>query len=68
MGASHEFRDGRTVSPRAQPRPRRSPAGEAGGALQRQMIFWLAATIGVLARFALRRYLASSLYTGGKSG
>ena len=28
----------------------------------------LAATIGVLARFALRRYLASSLYTGGKSG
>ena len=28
----------------------------------------LAATIGVLARFALRRYLESSLYTGGKSG
>jgi predicted PurR-regulated permease PerM len=28
----------------------------------------LAATIGVLARFALRRYLDSSLYTGGKSG
>jgi len=28
----------------------------------------LAATIGVLVRFALRRYLASSLYTGGKSG
>jgi predicted PurR-regulated permease PerM len=28
----------------------------------------LAATIGVLARFALRRYLASSLYTGEKSG
>jgi predicted PurR-regulated permease PerM len=27
----------------------------------------LAATIGVLVRFALRRYLASSLYTGGKS-
>jgi len=26
----------------------------------------LAATIGVLARFALRRYLESSLYTGGK--
>jgi hypothetical protein len=28
----------------------------------------LAATIGVLARFALRRYLESSLYTGEKSG
>lgn len=28
----------------------------------------LAATIGVLARFALRRYLESSLYTGGKTG
>lgn len=28
----------------------------------------LAATIGVLARFALRRYLESSLYTGGKPG
>lgn len=28
----------------------------------------LAATIGVLTRFALRRYLASSLYTGEKSG
>jgi predicted PurR-regulated permease PerM len=28
----------------------------------------LAATIGVLMRFALRRYLESSLYTGGKSG
>ncbi len=28
----------------------------------------LAATIGVLARFALRRYLESSIYTGGKSG
>jgi predicted PurR-regulated permease PerM len=28
----------------------------------------LAATIGVLTRFALRRYLESSLYTGGKSG
>ena len=28
----------------------------------------LAATIGVLARFALRRYLESSLYTGGTSG
>jgi len=28
----------------------------------------LAATIGVLVRFALRRYLASSLYTGEKSG
>jgi len=28
----------------------------------------LAATIGVLARFALRRYLASSLYTGEKTG
>ena len=27
----------------------------------------LAATIGVLARFALRRYLESSLYTGEKS-
>jgi predicted PurR-regulated permease PerM len=27
----------------------------------------LAATIGVLVRFALRRYLESSLYTGGKS-
>jgi predicted PurR-regulated permease PerM len=26
----------------------------------------LAATIGVLVRFALRRYLESSLYTGGK--
>jgi len=28
----------------------------------------LAATIGVLARFALRHYLDSSLYTGEKSG
>ncbi|MFN3659183.1 MAG: AI-2E family transporter [Pseudolabrys sp.] len=28
----------------------------------------LAATIGVLARFAMRRYLASSLYTGEKTG
>jgi len=28
----------------------------------------LAATIGVLARFALRRYLESSLYTGDKAG
>ncbi len=28
----------------------------------------LAATMGVLSRFALRRYLASSLYTGGRSG
>jgi predicted PurR-regulated permease PerM len=28
----------------------------------------LAATIGVLVRFALHRYLESSLYTGGKSG
>jgi predicted PurR-regulated permease PerM len=28
----------------------------------------LAATVGVLARFALRRYLESSLYSGGKSG
>ena len=28
----------------------------------------LAATIGVLARFALQRYLESSLYTGGTSG
>jgi predicted PurR-regulated permease PerM len=28
----------------------------------------LAATVGVLTRFALRRYLESSLYTGGKSG
>jgi predicted PurR-regulated permease PerM len=28
----------------------------------------LAATIGVLARFALRRYLESTLYTGGKPG
>ena len=28
----------------------------------------LAATIGVLTRFALRRYLQSSLYTGGKLG
>ncbi len=28
----------------------------------------LAATIGVLARFALRRYLSSSLYTGGGAG
>jgi predicted PurR-regulated permease PerM len=28
----------------------------------------LAATVGVITRFALRRYLESSLYTGGKSG
>jgi predicted PurR-regulated permease PerM len=28
----------------------------------------LAATIGVLARFALRRYLESSLYTGEETG
>jgi len=28
----------------------------------------LAATIGVLVRFALHRYLESSIYTGGKSG
>jgi len=28
----------------------------------------LAATMGVLSRFALRRYLASTLYTGGGSG
>jgi predicted PurR-regulated permease PerM len=28
----------------------------------------LAATIGVLARFALRRYRSSALYTGGSAG
>jgi hypothetical protein len=52
--------------PRAQPFSRRSPAEDAGAAFQRRM--WLAVTIGEFARFALRRCLASSFYTGGKSG
>jgi hypothetical protein len=56
------------VSPRAQSRSRHELPAGGSFAIQRQVIFWPAATIGVLARFALRRYLASSLYTGGKSG
>ena len=43
MGASHELHDGRSLSPRAQ-KVRRGPAGE-GGAIQRQLVFWLAAFV-----------------------
>jgi len=93
MGASHELRDGRTVSPCAQPRSRSGPnllapklVGESVGLHPVWLIFALlafgylfglvgllvavplAATIGVLARFTLRRYLESSLRTGEKSG
>ena len=67
------------MSPSAHPRAPREQASESGLAFQRHFVFWLgfvgllvavplAATIGVLTRFALRRYLASSLYTGEKSG
>jgi predicted PurR-regulated permease PerM len=45
MGASHELHDGRTVSPRAQPRSRSGLAGEGGSAFQRQVVFWLAAFV-----------------------
>ena len=45
MGASHELRDGWTVSPRAQPRSRSGLAGEGGSAFQRQVVFWLAAFV-----------------------
>lgn len=44
MGASHEFHDGRTVSPNAHPRPRPA-ADEGGGTFQRQVVFWVAAFV-----------------------
>ena len=43
MDTSHELHDGRSLSPRAQ-KVRRGPAGE-GGAIQRQLVFWLAAFV-----------------------
>jgi predicted PurR-regulated permease PerM len=42
MGASYEFRDGRTVTPRAQPQSRRGPNDGGGLEFQRQFVFWLA--------------------------
>jgi predicted PurR-regulated permease PerM len=48
MGAPHEFRDGRTMSPRSQPRSRREPAAGTGLAFQRQVFFWLAALVAFI--------------------
>jgi predicted PurR-regulated permease PerM len=45
MGASHEFNDGRTMSPRTPTRSRRALEAGGGLAFQRQMIFWLAALV-----------------------
>jgi len=47
MGASHEFRDGRAVSPNAQLRSQDVP-GAGGGAFQRQVVFWLAAFVVIV--------------------
>jgi predicted PurR-regulated permease PerM len=56
MGASHEFRDGRTVSTPGQPLLSQDHAGD-GGTFKRQVIFWLAA----LAIFILVLWLLSDI-------
>src|SRR5665647_132578 len=47
MGASHEFRDGRAVSPNVQSRSQDTP-GAGGGAFQRQVVFWVAAFVVIV--------------------
>jgi hypothetical protein len=65
MGAAHEHDGERTVSPRVRSRPRRDQPEGDDMLSERQVP--LAATIGVLGRFALKRYQESCLYTGEKS-
>jgi predicted PurR-regulated permease PerM len=57
MGASHEFRDGRTVTPRAQPQSRRGPNDGGALAFQRQFVFWLATFVV----FVLELWLLSEI-------
>jgi len=70
MGAPHQFDGDKTLSPRAPSRSRRKPTLDRS-VVERRVLFVgllvavpLAATTGVLTRFALRHYLQSSLYTG----
>jgi predicted PurR-regulated permease PerM len=57
MGTPHERGGGQAVSTRPQPRLRRAPEPGGGGALQRQVVFWLAA----LAVFVLALWLLSAI-------
>jgi predicted PurR-regulated permease PerM len=57
MGPPHERGGGQAVSTRAQPRLRRAPEPGGGGALQRQIVFWLAA----LAVLVLALWLLSAI-------